>query len=298
VAILDNDTIRVTPFLDGSGTGSFNLRVQDGREGVTFIEFNVMIEAVNDPPEFIAPVDWTYEIELGGTKTIDLRYVPYFTEDVDHTLNELQAVTDYPLTDINGLVINISIPADSASDNVSILVWVKDPLDAISEIRELKIRIVEEIVNGGGFVEVDNITFSNENGDVSVSVDGKEGQTIWVVFTEFNGQVRGSYVMTESEDMPGHYEFELEDPPWTEGEVLYLHLSGTKNGPNESGDLPLTFTYDKGEDDDGPNDMDPNPYLIGFASILIILGLLFIFIIVKNRKRPVSDFDYDSLLEE
>jgi hypothetical protein len=298
VAILDNDTIRITPLLDGSGTGEFFLRVQDGRGGIAYSKFTVIIEPVNDPPLFIAPEDWSFEVELGGSKTMDLRYFPYLVEDVDHPLEELLAVTDYPLAEVDGLSLDVSIPPDSASDNVSILIWVVDPLNEISTIWELTIIIVEEIDPNEGIVDVDNITYDNVDGNVVITVDGGRDQVIWVVFTGFMGELMGSFFMVESEDRPGHYEVELEDPPWSDGEVIYIHLSEEKGGPNESGDLPIMVTYNRGEKSNGKDDPNPIPYLIGFISILLLIGLLFLIMIVKNKKKGISDFDYDSLLEE
>jgi hypothetical protein len=298
VAILDNDTIRITPLSDGFGTGEFFLRVQDGRDGIAYSKFTIIIEPVNDPPLFIAPEDWSFEVELGGSKKIDLRYFPYLVEDVDHSLEELTAVTDYPLAEVSGLSLDISIPPDSASDKVSILVWVEDPHNEMSSIWELTIMIVEEIDPNEGIVDVDNITYDNVDGKVIITADGRSGQAIWVVFTGYMGELMGSYSMSESENRPGHYKVELEDPPWSEGEELWLHLSSEKGGPNESGELPLGFTYEKGEVVNGTNDPDPIPYLIGFASILILIGLLFLIMFVKNKRKAISDFDYDSLLEE
>jgi hypothetical protein len=64
------------------------------------------------------------------------------------------------------------------------------------------------------------------------------------------------------------------------------------------GDLPLSFKYKKEDDSEETNPRSPYPYIIGFALILILLGVLILLIVLKYRKGDVIEFDYDSLLEE
>jgi hypothetical protein len=298
VAILENGSLRITPLADGFGEGEFVLRVQDGRGGVAYTTFRITIEPLNDPPTFMAPQGWTQDVELGGSREIDLRFTPYFVEDVDDGLETLTAQSDYGLKEVEGLVLTLSVPPDTASDTISVLVWVSDPKGYDSTIHELTLNIVEDMDPGNGWIEINNLTISNPNGDVVITADGRSGQVIWVVFSDVNG-IRGSYMMIESEDDPGNYRVEIDGPPWSDGDNFYIHLSSTRNGPNDSGDLPSTLLYNKGEMDDNGQD-DPVIYIffIGGLSILILLVLVIIWIIVRKNRNEISDFDYDSLLEE
>ncbi|MGA1819787.1 MAG: tandem-95 repeat protein [Thermoplasmatota archaeon] len=297
VAIYDNDTIRIRPLLDGYGIGTFTLRVQDGRGGIARVNFTVNIESVNDAPDFIAPEDWSLDVLMGGYRIVDLRFVPYFVEDVDDPLETLTAVTDYSLAAVEGLVINISVPWDIASESFSMVVEVMDPHGAVSPAHELTIE-VKDPDDIDADLEVYNITVSNQDGRVRVTAEGRSGQIMWAVFTDSTGGQAGSYRMTESTKDMGHYMVDVDDPDWEDGEVLYLHLSRTNGGPNESGDLPITFTYRKGSDDVNGSPEDIFPYLIGIASLLLLLAIIGAVLVSRNRKAKVSDFDYGSLLEE
>jgi hypothetical protein len=297
VAIPGNGTIRITPYLDAVGYGEFNLRVQDGRGGIAYSRFIVQTLPVNDAPFFMAPQDWEYDVELGETKTIDLRFTPYLVEDVDNAMETLQAFSDNGLAQIEGLVLTINIPSDTASDNISFLVWIEDPDGLVSETHELVLNIVEDTNGQVGWVEVDNITYSNPDGDIQVTVEGDPGQTIWVVFTDLSG-IKGSYKLEESTERPGHYSILIDDPDWRDGEELFIHLSNTRNGPNDSGDLPIPFTYRAGEEVDPDGDPNMIIFLIGIASVMILLVLGLIFFISRRSKPTIDDFDYESLLEE
>ncbi|MBN1539105.1 MAG: tandem-95 repeat protein [Candidatus Thermoplasmatota archaeon] len=286
VVIYDNYTIMVRPYLDGSGTGNFTLKVQDGRGGVAFVNFTVNIEAVNDAPYFIAPEEWTLDIGIGSSRTVDLRYIPYFVEDVDDQLTSLISLADHPFASVDGLVINISIPMDAPLGNFSILVHVTDPHGAVSEGHELTIVIVDQDENLGD-LEIYNVTLSNQNGNVQVTVQGRTGQTIWVVFTGLSITME-SHRMTESTREPGTYAVEITDPQWEDGTEILLHLSRSRGGPNESGDLPYMFIYSRG--DNGPDDDDQIlPYLIGIASLLLLVIVLGVVIVMRNRRGRTSE---------
>ncbi|MGA1872569.1 MAG: tandem-95 repeat protein, partial [Thermoplasmatota archaeon] len=296
VAIYDNGTIRIRPLLDGYGTGTFTLRVQDGRGGKAYANFTILIEAVNDAPDFIAPEDWSLEVEIGGSRTVDLRFVPYFVEDVDDPMENLTAVTDYSLAAIDGLVMVVSVPSDTASESFQMTVEVRDPHGAVSAAHVLTIEVVDpnDIPSD---LDVGNITVTNPDGSVVVTAEGRSGQTIWVVFTRAIGEAE-SYRMIENVKNPGNYSLDLEGPGWEDGEVLFMHLSRTKGGPNDSGELPLTFTYRKGGADDVDDEIGIYPYIIGVASMLVLVILVGTVIVARGRRSRVSGFDYESLLEE
>ncbi|MGA1848796.1 MAG: Ig-like domain-containing protein [Thermoplasmatota archaeon] len=290
--VLGNNSIKLVPRLDGSGEGSFWIRVEDGRGGIDRSRIDLAVEPVNDPPVFVAPKGWTYELLPGGVKTIDLSNFPYFVEDVDDPLSTLRAVTDYPLAVIEGLSLEISVPEDTASSNISLLIGVEDPQGALSEIHELVIT-VDGSGNGDNSIRIDNVTVSGEGYEIHVEARGDPGQTIWAVFTD-GSLTRTSYVLLESPQGSGTYILKISEPPWPEGSELTLHLSKSRNGDNQA-DIPeIHFTLEPS----GEEEANWIWFYVMTISVISILILAAIAIYARNRRGSVSDFDYSSLIEE
>jgi len=289
--VLGNHTIHLVPRMDGHGNGSFWVRVEDGRGGIDRAMVHFEVTPVNDPPVFIAPQEWTYDLPPGVGKTIDLSNFPYFVEDVDDHLSTLKVITDYPLALIEGLTVTLTVPVDTASQNITVMIGVEDPHGARSEVHRLMIVIVED--RDETMIHVDNLTVSGEGYEIIVEASGEPGQTIWAVFTDGSGS-RTSYILPETPQGSGTYRLIIGDPPWSEGAELTLHLSRTGDGDNNA-DIPeVHFTLERSEDDREERGWF---YILAISvtSLLIIITLL---VYVKNRKGGVSDFDYDSLLEE
>ncbi|MBN1389074.1 MAG: tandem-95 repeat protein [Candidatus Thermoplasmatota archaeon] len=296
VAIYENNTIRIRPYLDGFGVGTFTLRVQDGRGGVAHAEYIVYIEAVNDPPEFIAPDDWSLQVERGTCRMVDLRFVPYFVEDVDDPSISLMAVTDHPTATVNGLVINISVPLDAAPGIIMMKVYITDPHGASSTAHNLTLEVIDPNGNMGD-LDIDDIYIINEDGGVLITASGETGQVIWVVFTRLSEPI-GSYRMIESHKDPGTYTLELIDPGWGDGTEVSVHLSRSRDGPNESGELPTVFIYSTGDKDRSEDGDQIYPYIIGITSLLLLVILIGAVMFIRSRTKMVSEPDDGPVLEE
>ncbi|MBN1539883.1 MAG: tandem-95 repeat protein, partial [Candidatus Thermoplasmatota archaeon] len=232
--VLGNQSIHLVPRMDGYGTGSFRIRVEDGRGGVDRAMVDFTVIPVNDPPVFIAPREWTYDLPPGGEKTIDLSNFPYFVEDVDDPVSTLNIITDYPLTLVDGLTFTLTVPDDTASQNITVMIGIEDPHGARSEVNRLLLVIVE----GGEetVIHVENLTVSGEGNEILVEASGEHSQTIWAVFTDGSG-ARTSFILPETPRDSGTYRLIISDPPWSEGAELTLHLSRTRDGDNHA-DIP------------------------------------------------------------
>ncbi|MFW3146831.1 MAG: tandem-95 repeat protein [Thermoplasmatota archaeon] len=294
ISLPPNGTVHIKPGLDLFGSGNFSLILGDGRGGELEIFFNVYIAPVNDPPLFIGPDGWNVGIAPGSFILLDLSQSPLIVEDPDDPVDALEAVTDYTLASADGLLMNISLPPDISSSNFSITIVIVDRSGDSSEPQELLIRVLNEGGSSQEVLKIDNVTISSADGKVIVKARGEPLQNIWVVFRSSKG-ILGSYELEEKPYGSGSYMLELEDPPWEDGIEVTAYLSRTENGENDS-ELPLsyfTFQAKGGADGNGS-------HLTVFIWILLVISVVSLLLVLffMLRRGRVTEFDYDSLLEE
>lgn len=293
VSLPSNDTIHIKPSVDRFGSANFTLVVEDGRGGSSENVIDVEIEPINDAPFFSVPPNWTVEIVPGGTYELDLGGEPYLVEDVDDPISELVVYSDYDLISFDGLYVNVSIPEDISSTELTITIGIRDPSGATSVQHEMLIKVMEIEDH---LIDVDNITVTSVNGVVKIRVSGEPYQDIWAVLTDDQGTI-GSYRLIETTPGSGSYELNIDDLELNEGEVLEVHLSTIEDGDNDSNLPGAPFTFQEKIDSGSEDPQSPLIYIL--AALLVLVIILMLFMIIRSRQAGrVSDFDYEALLEE
>ncbi|MEA3559917.1 MAG: tandem-95 repeat protein [Candidatus Thermoplasmatota archaeon] len=293
VSLPSNDTIHIRPSVDRFGTANFTISLEDGRGGRTGSTVLIDIEPVNDPPLLNVPPNWTTEIVKGSYREIDLCGIHYLVDDIDNEPDTLVAFSEYELIEIDGLLLNISIPSDISSPDLTIWIGVKDPNGGTSQEHPLLIIVKEEIK--ANLLMIDNITVTVKDGKVSIMAMGEPYQAIWAVIIGDVGII-GSFRMDETPPGSGNYELNLDSLESEDGIPMMVHLSSEEGGDNDS-DLPSSpFTYRKPIKEEGNGEMPILPILI--IIILIVIALIIAIWIRSSGKNTVSHFDYKTLMEE
>ncbi len=273
--ILSNSTLRITPLNDAFGSSNITLAIDDGGGGRTELELHLEVQPVNDPPHFIVPSPWTVMVIRGGSAEVDLQGTDYTIEDPDDPVEALQPWTDSELVAVKGMTLRITVPSEMTMGEFTVLVWLKDPHNAVSDPRELLVRIKNGTGPGIKRIKVTEVGHERSDGGrvMTIIVTGDPGQMIWVVLKGENGG-KASYLMEENPQGSGQYRITMKDLPFKDGEQVTYHLSLTEDGPNDSLVPASTFTYDVRDENGVLN--GPALLFIGIIAIssfaLILMG--------------------------
>ncbi len=281
--VIGDDTLRVQPVLNGFGEGYVNISLVDYRGARLERRFPITVTPVNDPPLFIAGDDWVIDMEWGGSVEFDLGENPFVLEDIDTPMNRLVAVTDSEYCAVDGLLVNLTLPAGYKDVEFQVSITVHDDQGGVSEVNVLTVR-----VQGAQGVHVLNLTLVDlveSKGRFELRATGGSGQTIWVVFSDSS-----SYRMVEVGS--GTYGLILNDPGWEDGQIVSYHLSMTEGGPNDSIYPASEFTYLVIEEED-----DPIPTLVMILIGLVVLGVSII-LFATFKKSGADELRYDEVTYE
>ncbi len=281
--VIGDDTLRVQPVPNGFGEGYVNVSLVDYPGARQERRFQIKVTPVNDPPLFIAGDDWAVDMEWGGSVEFDLGEDPFVLEDIDTPMGDLVAVTDSEYCTVDGLLINLTLPAGYNEDEVKISFSIHDGQGGVSDIGILTVRI--EGVHTAQLLSLDLVDLVEHEGRFELRATGGSGQVIWVIFSD-----RSSYRMSEVGS--GTYEMILNDPSWEDGQIVSYHLSMTEGGPNDSIYPTREFTYFASEEED-----DPIPMMAIILIGLVVLGAMIILFAIF-KKGGVDELRYDEALYE
>lgn len=278
-----NGTMKIRPSPDSFGQGSFLIDMRDASGGSTIVRFNYSIKPVNDPPYLRTPENWTLYMNRGETVWIDLTLDPYKFEDPDNKTYDLllEEDSDWCQVDRSDLVINV--PRNTTLNGTMVNLQLFDPLGAGSEVRTLKIVVLDPLVEDEYGLEIDNISVSVNDGEIIVDVKGGPGQIIWaVISTSTSGKF--STLVSEDPNTPGRYYVRISGLGLQDGESCSLHLSSVMDGNNDAYPSPIRFNYQaENEDDGGDEDEGPDTVMILIIASVVIL-ILFIFLLSRRKK--------------
>ncbi len=278
--VIGDDVLRVQPILNGFGDGYVNVSLVDYQGAMQERRFPITVTPINDPPLFIAGDDWVIDMEWGGSIEFDLGENPFVLEDIDTPIGDLVVVTNSEYCTVDGLLVNLTLPAGYRDVELQISISVHDDQGGASDV-----NILTVVVQGVQAVQILNLTLVDlveAKGRFELGAKGGSGQTIWVVFSDST-----SYRMIELGS--GSYQLVLEDPNWEDGQLVSYHLSMTEAGPNDSIYPASEFTYLVPEEED-----DPVPTLALVLIGLVVLGVsIILFAIFK--KGGADELRYDDV---
>ena len=281
--VIGDDTLRVQPVSNRFGEGYVNISLVDYPGARQERRFPITVTPVNDPPLFIAGDDWAVDMEWGGSVEFDLGEDPFVLEDIDTPMSDLVAVTDSEYCTVDGLLINVTLPAGYKRSEFQIKLTIHDGQGGVSDVGILKVRV--EGVQAITVLNISLVDLMDHEGRFELGVTGGSGQTIWVVFSDGN-----SYLMDEASY--GNYKLALEDLNWEDGQIISYRLSMTEGGPNDSIYPNREFAYIALEEED-----DPIPMMALILIGLVILGIMVIMFAIF-KKGGVDELRYDEISNE
>jgi hypothetical protein len=276
-----NGTIRVSPALNAFGDGNFTISMRDPSGGITFVEFEVNITPVNDPPYLFTPSNWTIHLEPGETEYLDISTYPYVSEDVDDDIEGVILISDSDWCKGNSSWLEITVPADTTMEKLLITFRLSDGRGGLSEERNLTVNVIfDEIpINP----EIDEVDIAVERGSITASVQGNPGIVLYLVI-EDSSKIRTSHELVEDPNSKGRYYFRLEEPDLKDGEAFTAWISLERDGENSTNTGRIDLTYDavstEVEDEDNLNPLIP---VLGIAGLGLI-AIIFIFILTRKRE--------------
>ncbi len=279
VSFLDNGTMKIVPSVDDNGPGWFNISLRDPSGGISTMDFQVNIQPINDPPFLMTPNNWTVDLRRGDRYEMDLSSYPYISEDVDDDMLNVTLKTNssWITTERTWVIIDVPIDADR---NLSIVgFYLEDGHGDRSLTRDLKIMISNPLPPEGGPLEIDNVTFEKDGGDIVIRATGDPDQVIWIVMVDEEGN-RRSHILPEDPYSPGSYLLRIhdvmEDLSIDHGEELKIYLSLKMDGENDSGNDPVMISFTDPSMDDKKEPIGTIWIILTIVIIILLLGSLWL----------------------
>ena len=282
-----NDTIRIAPSLDSTGTGNVYFRMSDVSGDFNNVTLNITVLPINDPPFMTIPENWTYIMEPGDAQTVNLLELDLNLYDVESNLTDLTLFTTSSYCTVDGLTMVIELPDDIVTDRFQVTFEVIDPEGASTGPVVIDIIVERDDTEEKG-LDITSYEISTPNGKIILRANGEPGQDIYVVFSD------GSCAkMEEIPSGSGKYELTYSNDEWEDGDEFTFYFSSTFKGENDSQWSGTGFTYR-----DEPLEGDDYTVIYIVAGTMALIGLaLLLFSFYRRSRGSVEEFDYESIME-